>query len=192
MKGGRRSRGLANIQQIAVTKIDEIQGRSKRQRVIAQPLTPAATAIEYNSSNPRIDQIFDLFQHFCAIEKVLNTLHQKKRHPDWETVREAATRFSGSEIKLTDIDMILEIHPAAYLLSWRIFDAQRNIFDLCIKLPHEFLGKLESRSETFRYHSPILYDLSTRIRRSHTNGVDYSAILEKSLMNGASFIPVKI
>jgi hypothetical protein len=33
-----------------------------------------------------------------------------------------------------------------------IIDPERRIFELCIKLPSEFLGKLETRSNIFRYH----------------------------------------
>ena len=156
MKRGRRSRGLANLQRISDIKCDEIQVEPKKQRVTAQSSAPTAQAVEEVCANTRTNQLFILYQQFCAIEKVLNTLNQKKRLPDWETVREGATRFSGSEIKLADIDMILEVYPAAYLLTWRTVDAQRNISELCIKLPHEFLGKLESRSEIFRYRNYCL------------------------------------
>lgn len=157
MKRDRRSRGLANLQQLSDIKFEKIQVQPKKQRVTAQSFAPAARAVEDDCANTRTNQLFTLSQHFCAIEKVLYTLNQKKRLPDWETVREGATRFSGSEIKLADIDMILDVYPAAYQLTWRTVDARRNISELCIKLPHEFLGKLESRSEMFRCHNQSLF-----------------------------------
>ena len=92
----------------------------------------------------------ELYSIFCAIEKVLNTLHQKKRIPDWETVKECTIRSCGLNLLLSDINTILEIYPEAYILNWRTLDADKNLFELCIKLPHCFLGKLETRSSIFR------------------------------------------
>ena len=165
MKRASRSRGQANILKIVVARNDgqntdkipiEITGNQpKRQRL--QMSDQAASFIitppVAEELNQRDRQLFTVVSQFCAIEKVLNTYNQKKRIPDWVSVREGAVRFCGADIQLSDIDLITDIYPEAYLLLWRIIDPDRRIFELCIKLPSEYLGKLETRSNIFRYQN---------------------------------------
>lgn len=96
-------------------------------------------------------QIPLLMSQFNAVEKVLNNLYQKKRVADWNSVKDAATRFCGSEILLSDINTIMDIYPEVYAIFWRTPTAEKKSFELCMKLPNEFVGKFETRSNTFRY-----------------------------------------
>jgi hypothetical protein len=151
-----RSRGQANLLKIGITKKDEVEQKPKRRRVtsLAPALVQALVPVEPLSEVPEIgaqkDQFSNIVHLFCAVEKVLNTLHQKKRVPDWETVKESTIRSCGSNLLLSDINRILEIYPDAYTLNWRTIDADRCLYELCIKLPYQYLGKLETRSNMFR------------------------------------------
>lgn len=167
MKRSSRSRGQANFLKIVVAKEEKKNGQKivvprieapgnqpKRQRLPI--LDPAASFIitppAIDNLRLRDQQLSTAVSQFCALEKVLNTYNQKKRIPDWDSVRDGAIRICGSDIQLSDINLIFEIYPQAYVLLWRIIDPERRIFELCIKLPSEFLGKLETRSNIFRYH----------------------------------------
>jgi hypothetical protein len=166
MKRSSRSRGQANflkiavakdegtnVQKIVVPRSDATGNQSKRRRLsISDPtasfvITPPAI----DDLSLREQQLSTAISQFCAIEKVLNTYNQKKRIPDWDSVRDGAIRFCGSDIQISDVNLIVDIYPQAYVLLWRIIDPERRIFELCIKLPSEFLGKLETRSNIFRY-----------------------------------------
>ena len=147
-----RSRGLANLLKIGITKNDETEQVSKRQKIMSiVPLNvPTEPLSEDSQPIAQKLQFSKIVPLFCAIEKVLNTLHQKKRIPDWETVKESAIRSCGSNLLLSDINIILQIYPEAYTLNWRTIDADKKLFELCIKIPNQFLGKLETRSNLFR------------------------------------------
>jgi hypothetical protein len=151
-----RSRGQANLLKIGIIKKDEVEQKPKRRRVIslAPALVQASVPVEPLSEVPEVgaqkDQFSNIVHLFCAVEKVLNTLHQKKRVPDWETVKESTIRSCGSNLLLSDINRILQVYPDAYTLNWRALDADRRLYELCIKLPYQFLGKLETRSNMFR------------------------------------------
>jgi hypothetical protein len=81
----------------------------------------------------------------------LNSLHKKNRVPVWTTVKEAAVKNCGSAVLESDIDIILEIDPDAYLLSWQLIAGSRSTFSLLVNLPAGSLGKLETRLKHFRY-----------------------------------------
>ena len=166
MKRSSRSRGQANFLKIAVANDEKTNvqrtivprseaggNQPKRQRLSI--LDPAASFVitppAIDELSLRDQQLSTTVSQFSAIEKVLNTYNQKKRIPDWDSVRDGAIRFCGSDIQLSDIDLIVDIYPQAYVLLWRIIDPERKLFELCIKLPSEFLGKLETRSNIFRY-----------------------------------------
>ena len=91
-----------------------------------------------------------LISQFNAIEKVLNNLYSKRRIADWNTVKDAATRFCGGEVFLSDVNTIMDIYPGAYSIYWRKPTAERKVAELCLKLPNESIGKFETRSNTFR------------------------------------------
>ena len=149
MIAGNRSRGGGSLEKKGDDKnqINRKRPRGSQNFISTESDTRSLVIVE----SDRELQFALLISQFNAIEKVLNNLYQKKRVADWNTVKDAATRFCGREVSLADVNTIMDVNPEAYSIYWRRPTAERKVSDLCLKLPNESIGKFETRSNTFRY-----------------------------------------
>ena len=124
----------------------------KRRRIMKHGLLAAPIIIptEILKESLRDIQTEEVVSLFDSIEKVLNSLHLKRRVSDWETVKSAAAIFFQGQVSLADINMIMEIYPEAYIIKWQPNSNDEKKTELCIKLPIQFFGKFETRSTKFR------------------------------------------
>lgn len=144
------SRAHSNIMKVPVASESEVQSNPKRRRTADSVTSVTAADALTADQSERNMQLSMLTSKFIALEKALIGLQRKKRVADWPVLREAAGRFCGEEVLLSDINLIMEIHPEVYTLIWRMTDAVRKHFELCVKLPNDSLGKIETRSNAFR------------------------------------------